>query len=333
MYQYLGIRKTYGLRISLRRIRTVAIVFIFIFCAWRLSPQNSLSWMVNLLLTAAILILEYRRDRRTLNRSGAGARDILIMLGVNLLICLNVAISGGVTGPLKFLLLVPVLFYTEEFGIGIGAINILPLIGFWLASIQVYFKAPFNAGLDQWVFLLCAIITWLIMGTNHRISLRYEQKVGRLLIKDDLTGLYNRRFLKANILGAIRIKHPFALVIMDINYFKYYNDNWGHLQGDVLLIYVGRLLKETVPNTGMVVRYSGDEFVAFLPRAGQKEVDQFCDGVTQRLQQNHFPREECFPNGTISLAYGSVFYPDQVTHYEGLVAAADEMLYRNKKHR
>lgn len=333
MYQYLGIRKTYGQRSALRRIRTVAIVFICIFCVWRFSPQNRLLWVVDLLLTVTILILEYRRNRRTLNQSRAGALDISIMLGVNLLICLNLAKNGGITSPLKLLLLLPVLFYTAEFGFGIGAINLLPLIGFWLAGIPGYFQTSFSASLDQWIFLLCAVIAWLIIGANHRISIRYEQKVGRLLIKDDLTGLYNRRFLKANILGAIRTKQPFALIIMDINYFKYYNDTWGHLQGDLLLIYVGRLLRETVPNTGMVFRYSGDEFIAFLPLAGQKEIDQFCDEITRRLGQNHFPGEECFPNGTISLAYGSALYPDQVTHYEGLIAAADQMLYRNKKHR
>jgi diguanylate cyclase (GGDEF)-like protein/PAS domain S-box-containing protein len=99
---------------------------------------------------------------------------------------------------------------------------------------------------------------------------RLEKELEKLSITDSLTGLYNQRHfyneLKREVERAKRLYHPLSLLLFDIDGFKYYNDTYGHLEGDKALNKVGRVVSESIRvNVDSGYRYGGDEFVVILP--------------------------------------------------------------------
>jgi diguanylate cyclase (GGDEF)-like protein len=105
--------------------------------------------------------------------------------------------------------------------------------------------------------------------------LYFLQNVGkdpsRLIFEDELTGIYNRRFLlnyfEYKIPWDSLENHPVSLIMLDIDYFKQINDTHGHETGDQALIWMATLLREVAGEAGLPVRYAGDEFIILLPYA------------------------------------------------------------------
>jgi diguanylate cyclase (GGDEF)-like protein len=100
-----------------------------------------------------------------------------------------------------------------------------------------------------------------------------NRKLERLTRIDDLTGLYNRRYLMESLnhtlRTACRYKLPICLLMLDLDHFKRINDTYGHLIGDRVLVTVGRLLKENLRNgSDMAGRFGGEEFCVVLPHTG-----------------------------------------------------------------
>jgi len=101
-----------------------------------------------------------------------------------------------------------------------------------------------------------------------------NERLGKLAITDELTGLYNQRYFRTRLLQefqrADRYNVPLSCMIMDIDDFKWVNDNWGHLQGDVVLRQVAHGIQRQVRRTDILARYGGEEFVLIMP---QTDVD------------------------------------------------------------
>jgi diguanylate cyclase (GGDEF)-like protein len=157
----------------------------------------------------------------------------------------------------------------------------------------------------------------------------------QLVIKDDLTELYNRRYFQERLREEKRRGDlqglPFSLLILDIDHFKEVNDNFGHVTGDKVLVQVARILGESVREIDITCRYAGDEFVVILPGAGEEETE----GVIRRLVQNlnAFPWSERtgidLPKLTCSV--GCAIYPDDSRELAQLIRRADQALYWAKK--
>src|SRR5207248_2748658 len=96
-----------------------------------------------------------------------------------------------------------------------------------------------------------------------------RRELERLSVTDDLTGLYNRRYvmeaLGNEVRRARRLQHPFTLLMLDVDRFKEYNDAYGHLAGDAALARVAAVLKESTRDVDCAARYGGEEFVVLLP--------------------------------------------------------------------
>lgn len=116
-----------------------------------------------------------------------------------------------------------------------------------------------------------------------------SEKLERLSSLDGLTGLFNRRYFDDNLVKewrqAIRDQAPLALILIDIDYFKNYNDYYGHLQGDTCLCKVALALYETLLRpVDIVARYGGEEFAVILPNTGRAGAEmvarRMIDGVT-----------------------------------------------------
>ncbi len=146
---------------------------------------------------------------------------------------------------------------------------------------------------------------------------------------DELTGVYNRRYLKEKqeeeIKKFIAKKIPFSVVMVDIDHFKEINDTYGHLKGDEIIKRFAQFLKNTLRSMDTVVRYGGDEFVCVMPHTVKHDAE-----VTyRRILKNC--KEQKFEELNITLSAGIASYPDNGQDFEELLNAADQALYDAKR--
>ena len=157
-------------------------------------------------------------------------------------------------------------------------------------------------------------------------------------ITDELTGIYNhayfKHFLELEIKRAARQNNSIALIMIDADNFKSFNDTHGHLAGDNALRTLGKLIRDNLREVDLPARYGGEEFALVLPYAGKKDAL----GVAERLL-NIIRATEVKTNGscvspvTISVSMGISFYPMNAGNFNELIQAADSALYRAKKKR
>ncbi len=152
---------------------------------------------------------------------------------------------------------------------------------------------------------------------------------------DGLTGIPNRRYFDEQFAKesgrAIREKQPLSVIMMDIDHFKGYNDNYGHGAGDECLQRVARTLAESLTRSAdMIARYGGEEFVALLPgtdSAGAMEVAERLRSAVEALGMTH-EHSSAAKVVTLSLGVSTLKPPSQEA--STLLKRADEALYRAK---
>lgn len=168
---------------------------------------------------------------------------------------------------------------------------------------------------------------------NERLLL--EAQLQRLSQQDGLTGLFNRRHfdqqLHAEWRRLRRIGAPLALPMLDVDHFKAYNDQLGHLAGDDALRQVASLLQDCLQREGdQVCRYGGEEFAIILPNTRREGAEHLAARVHQRLGELNLGHPGS-PLGRLSLSIGlATSDPKQDSHPDALVAHCDQALYRAK---
>ena len=152
-----------------------------------------------------------------------------------------------------------------------------------------------------------------------------------LSLKDELTGLYNRRYLKRLLDENLSrdVPSPLAVLMMDIDYFKKYNDRYGHLQGDEVLRRFGEILSGLLQSKEQIgFRFGGEEFVVLLLRRDARQGVQFAEKFRQQLAAAVF-----YPDGEpvkVTASIGvSQWVPGDTE--ESLLERADKALYEAKK--
>ncbi len=160
-----------------------------------------------------------------------------------------------------------------------------------------------------------------------------ENRLRELTITDDLTKLYNMRHfytqLQFEIDRALRYKSSLSLLLMDVDRFKQYNDTYGHLEGDQILIKLGEVIRECLRKSDTAYRYGGDEFIVVLPETRANEAGK----VAERIRAL-FPAACSYrvPDGSINttLSAGIVEYHPGEDLSE-FVKRADQAMYKAKK--
>lgn len=158
----------------------------------------------------------------------------------------------------------------------------------------------------------------------------------QLSLKDPLTGLWNRRkydkIIKMEWYRCMKQKKPISMLFMDIDYFKKFNDYYGHLAGDECLIKVGETIKNFLSrSTYMVVRYGGEEFVALLPETGKEEAVKIANMLLQKIEKLAIPHKESLVNDYVTLSIGVGYtIPKADSSYEDLLKTADKAVYQAK---
>src|SRR6266545_7059065 len=149
--------------------------------------------------------------------------------------------------------------------------------------------------------------------------------------KDDITGLYNRRFFSVRLEEEMsryrRFNHPVSLVLMDLDGFKAVNDDMGHVVGDETLRDIGQILMKHSRGINVVSRYGGDEFAVLLVETSKTGARLYADRIRQVVAA--FP----FSHGkTVTASFGVSSLPDdEAATSEALFRAADEALYGAKR--
>ena len=156
-----------------------------------------------------------------------------------------------------------------------------------------------------------------------------RHELERLSITDDLTGLYNRRYLMETLANEVRrsrrLDHPCALLIADVDHFKEYNDAYGHLAGDEALARIAAVLRETTRDVDCAARYGGEEFVVLMPETKAGGAMETAQRIRTLLAGDELV------GGKLSVSIGVAQFPEDGDGPEALLARADGALYRAKR--
>lgn len=203
-------------------------------------------------------------------------------------------------------------------------------------------------------------VLWEMINTSHQVtrnmlhimslrvrfsnvviadSLGTQKECMRHATIDALTGLHNRRWMDSmfeqEFIHAKREKLSLSLLMLDIDHFKSYNDEYGHISGDRVLSAVADALRGGLRPNDMIARFGGEEFAIILPETNLDAAIDLANGLRKRVELAKVKNDkgELLPRVTISIgvsAIGEVGRENEDTLIE-LIAASDEALYRAKK--
>ena len=171
-------------------------------------------------------------------------------------------------------------------------------------------------------------IALAISNLNLREALRLQA------IHDSLTGLYNRRymqeFLEREIYRARRRQRPLAVMMLDLDNFKRYNDTFGHPAGDEALRFVGEVLLRVVRADDLACRYGGEEFLLILPECSLQQAAVRAEEIRTRLKDLHMKRATEIP-GIVTVSIGVAAFEETTDKSNLLLKFADDALYEAKR--
>ncbi len=207
-----------------------------------------------------------------------------------------------------------------KMGLTFLTVTMLPLVARSLLMGEFDFYVLAMVGLSYYI-----IFTQMACRLHHaimdNIHLNFENE--ELSLKDTLTGLWNRRqlylFVEQLQSQAERNAGTFSVILMDLDYFKHYNDTQGHNAGDMLLVKVAGIIMHESRDEDLAVRYGGEEFVVVLPRAGVEQAAQLAERIRKHIERIT----------GVTVSAGIVGYTLNES-FEQMMGKADEALYRAK---
>lgn len=173
-----------------------------------------------------------------------------------------------------------------------------------------------------------------IRGTEDKTELDKE-RLRELAFVDDLTELYNRRYLyqylPSELKAVLRLGKELSLFMIDVDNFKQVNDTYGHLCGDKVLVEIAEILRQSFRQGDTVIRYAGDEFVAILPGAKEEIAVNIAKRIVEKVDKNRFREKEGKSEIHLTLSIGLAVFPRDAQDPEKLIYQADRALYSSKR--
>ena len=247
-----------------------------------------------------------------------------------------ILLSGGYSSEYKYIFLFIISSSTIQLGFNHGVIVsvissflilIMDILGAPASSVNKYFQ---NDIILSGIFILTA---WPL-GFYVKIEGEHIEKLEELVNKDGLTEVFNHRYFHDNlkcIINQAELKNEkVAMVFADIDYFKRYNDLYGHQKGDDVLKKIGEILKNNVRKNDIVARYGGEEFAIILSNTTEGEALILANRLRNIIEKTKFYGEENQPNGVLTVSMGVSVYPDKAKSDIELIKSADDALYRAK---
>ncbi|WP_242346740.1 GGDEF domain-containing response regulator [Anaeromyxobacter terrae] len=156
------------------------------------------------------------------------------------------------------------------------------------------------------------------------------RKVEHLAYLDDLTHLYNTRYLEVALQRELGGGRAFSVLFMDLDHFKAVNDQHGHLSGSRLLVEVGRVLRACVREEDVVVRYGGDEYVVILAGIDSGGALKVAERIRRAIEDHRFLSHEG-QRVRVTASIGLASYPEHASAKAELLDLADRAMYRGKR--
>ncbi len=253
---------------------------------------------------------------------------------------LLVFFSGGFDSPMLVLFIFYILISTflvhhkKAFRNAITA-NVLVVVLFFSDAGLILSPAKVTSLVAFNLILFFAFFISSYLSKNLRAN---EEKIRDLLhhtrelsVTDGLTNLYNQShfflLLKLQLEKSKRYHAPFALIIFDVDHFKTYNDNNGHLKGSAALRRVGDLMRQIFRSSDLMAKYGGDEFVVILPNSDKVGAFLAGDRMRELVDEQPFDGEEQQPSHKITISLGISSYPEHGQTLEEIMDRADKALY------
>jgi diguanylate cyclase (GGDEF)-like protein len=299
------------------------------------NPQNMYPtfliyfFALSLLFLVEILIL---RDYNE-SRLGEQARGLLYTLFPTVVAALVLFITGDHVPYAKVVLLLPVLTAGSLAGRG-AAYGTGTFAGLALWSYDVWRGTPPAAAANTNFVLLAiiALVAWYAGGLAE-LEENHRHKLTRLMYTDDLTGVYNQRYLYERLTALDReasALRPLSLVFIDVDNFKYCNDVFGHQQGDRVLAAIGGILQGALEPPAFAARYGGEEFVAVLPGCSTEKAAKVAEKIRRQVEGHPFFTEAKQEEVAITVSCGVASLPTHAPNYKELIKRADHALYEAK---
>ena len=174
-----------------------------------------------------------------------------------------------------------------------------------------------------------------LQAQNIRLE-RENCQLKQLVKVDSLTQIANRHYfdesLRKEWYRGIREQFPLSLILADVDYFKLYNDRFGHQQGDICLQKVAKTISKVVKRPAdLVARYGGEEFAIILPQTPAENALRLAEKIRLAVKQLGLAHPESLANKTVSLSLGvASVIPNAQFKIEQLLVTADKALYRAK---
>lgn len=164
-------------------------------------------------------------------------------------------------------------------------------------------------------------------------NLSLQEKLRSQALSDPLTGLFNRRFfeqkLEEHSMNSATSEQPLSLLMLDLDHFKRFNDNFGHDAGDFVLKEISALLKQSVSEDEIACRLGGEELAILLPHYSMEQATEFGQTLCDAVRSMHLEHKG-LSLGQLGVSIGVATYPKPASDTESLVKMADNALYMAK---
>jgi diguanylate cyclase (GGDEF)-like protein len=204
----------------------------------------------------------------------------------------------------------------------------IPLMKSWMGGILLHHTKEETTGALQ------AQLEFLVR--NLEVSLEHHKRLSdakQLTYIDDLTGLYNSRYLDLALSAAIedarKNNNGFAVLFIDIDHFKKINDQHGHLVGSQMLVEMGAHLKKTFRKSDLLFRYGGDEFIVMIYQATIPKAMEVAERLRAEVEARRFI--VCNLEIKITLSIGVARFPDHGKEKKQIIQMADDAMYSGKR--
>lgn len=180
-----------------------------------------------------------------------------------------------------------------------------------------------------------------LLNTQNELSMT-NQKLKQMAITDSLTGCYNRhyltQYLEHEITETMKFKQAFAIILLDIDFFKTVNDNYGHLVGDVVICSTVEIVKKTLRESDILARYGGEEFIVYLPNTGHTEARHIAEFIKAIIENNQIQVDDVDHSLGITVSmglltinnFGESYTESPTNQLNDLFETVDKALYQAK---
>ncbi len=299
-------------------------------------------WVLYVILSVSVLGLVLGEVSRRFVAGAAadpraGSAEFWLLAGCLALVGGLVYLTGGHASSYKVLVAVPVIVSAVTYGKG-AAFFVTLLCGGALVALDLL-RAP-SGGLQQFLLgtdlVLGGVLVlagWLVGGLAE-MERRVRRRMEEMAALDPLTGLFNHSkffdLLWRAEEEAARRETPLALVLLDLDDFRRYNEIFGYREGDAVLRRVGDLVRRYTPEAGFAARFGGEEFALALPGADAGRAAVLAEELRAAVAACRFFGGEAQPEGRVTVSAGVAVFPEHTGRPGELLKLAGEALRRAK---